>query len=337
MAFSEFLHILKTAAKQGFDFLSPDYSGNTAAHRLHETVLGWKLELDPLDISERLSEVFDVPVSAFIPAKHQSSDSSAGSLDPKSSQNKLDENGKTKLIAVLRDWKNNPIPLPLLLELIESSNVHMRDRRGYTALELAVGNGLEDAATLLLNRGANPNTRSYRGTSVLAHATVRLAQAQEEGKGAPYAQILSCIALLADAGGKTPVNVFDEYAVQTPKRQEFKPSGNFDQSIVGSRRKNIVRHQNEKTCPKLSRGFYRCFESGQSQRIDQCETPGCSEFYQGKLAAVVNALERRLSPRRPKSLPLASAMGWLESLSAEMAETFDPSLRDKSYPVGVTE
>jgi ankyrin repeat protein len=404
MAFSEFLHILKTAAKQGFDFLSPDYSGNTAARRLHETVLGWKLELDPLDISKRLSEIFDVPVSTFIPAKQQSSDSSAGSLHPKSSQDKLDENGNTKLIAVLRDWKNNPIPIPLLLELIESSNVHMRDRRGYTALELAVGNGLEDAATLLLNRGANPNTRSYRGTSVLAHATVRLAQAQEEGKGALYAQILSCIALLADAGGKTPVNVFDEYAVPTPKRQEFKPSGNLDQSIVGSRQKNIVRHQNEKTsvvwhrekvrsdkavkfskshegflnwvaytrnmspnihqierrtcpligcekcfvdsdamlmhlktCPKFSRGLYRCFESGQSERIGQCETPGCSEFYQGKLAAVVNALERRLSPRRPKFLPLASAMSGKESLSAEMTETFDPSLRDKSYPVGVTE
>jgi hypothetical protein len=89
-----------------------------------------------------------------------------------------------------------------------------------------------------------------------------------------------------------------------------------------------------KECPRLSKGLYRCFESGREERIGRCESPLCLELQQCKdrIANSVNSLKRRLSPRghgprRQANIPLE-----MQSLSPEMYSDYDTP-----YPVGVAE
>ena len=84
-------------------------------------------------------------------------------------------------------------------------------------------------------------------------------------------------------------------------------------------------------CPRLSKGLYRCFESGKEERIGRCETLRCQELQQCK-DRIVNSLKRRLSPRgcgprRPAGIPLERL-----SLSPEMETGMN-----KPFPVGVAE
>ena len=77
-----------------------------------------------------------------------------------------------------------------------------------------------------------------------------------------------------------------------------------------------------KECPRLSKGLYRCFESGREERIGRCESPRCLELQQCK-DRIVNSLKRRLSPRgsgprRQTSIPLE-----MQSLSPEMNLGYD--------------
>ena len=80
-----------------------------------------------------------------------------------------------------------------------------------------------------------------------------------------------------------------------------------------------------KECPRLSKGLYRCFETGREERIGRCESSRCLELQQCKdrIANSVNSLKRRLSPRgsgprRQASIPLE-----MQSLSPEMNSGYD--------------
>lgn len=125
----------------------------------------------------------------------------------------IDLRGDTILISTLKNWSVSPKSSRQLEKIIRQDQVHMRDRRGYTALAIAVRYGLRDAASLLLKHGANPNTRSYEKTSVVEHAAQCMAQAQMQENERLYAKILSCMVLLADYGGKAKVTVYDEFTV----------------------------------------------------------------------------------------------------------------------------
>jgi ankyrin repeat protein len=93
----------------------------------------------------------------------------------------------------------------------------MRERRGYTALAVAARLGLRDTCHLLLENSANPNTRSYQGTSVITHATVHLTQAQQKDDNELYSRILSCIVHLTNHGAKAIVSDYDEFSIDAPK------------------------------------------------------------------------------------------------------------------------
>ncbi|PMD52876.1 uncharacterized protein K444DRAFT_487666, partial [Hyaloscypha bicolor E] len=86
--------------------------------------------------------------------------------------------------------------------LVQNANIGMRDERGYTVLALAARHGFRDIVLQLLHRGANPNTRSYQGTGVLAHTVVHLSRAQKTQDDRLYARILSCLVVLTDHGAK---------------------------------------------------------------------------------------------------------------------------------------
>jgi hypothetical protein len=127
----------------------------------------------------------------------------------------LDSNGETKLTASLKKWETEPLSRTPLERLIKKSDIEMRDRRGYTALAIAAGEGIRHAVSSLLKHGANPNSRSYRGTSVMAYAGWKLAQAQKEDRGELYSSILACMVLLNDNGAKSIVNLYEEYTMPT--------------------------------------------------------------------------------------------------------------------------
>ncbi|PMD17839.1 hypothetical protein NA56DRAFT_727881 [Hyaloscypha hepaticicola] len=249
--FPEYLEILRKASSFGFQFSVRDYYGTTAADKLDE--LGKGLEIGSsrmMEATEILfpSDVEDVPiptsplhapVSWVSPGRHiftrkerkeqgvglnriknklgYSKPSRAKEVNPKY---ELDSNGDTKLIATLKSWSQRPKPQAQLEDLIRESDIHMRDLRGYTALAIAARQGSREATSLLLQQGANPNTRSNQKTGVVAHATVALGQAQKEGKDLLYARILSCLTLLIDYGGKAVVDAYDEYALpdRTPNK-----------------------------------------------------------------------------------------------------------------------
>lgn len=100
----------------------------------------------------------------------------------------------------------------------------MRDARGYTPLAVAASLGICEMVSFLLKNNANPNSRSYRGTSVVALATSRLAWAQHHGEDELYAKILSCVVLLIDHGAKPMATAYDEFYTMTPALQNNKKS-----------------------------------------------------------------------------------------------------------------
>jgi hypothetical protein len=99
---------------------------------------------------------------------------------------------------------------------VQNANIGMRDERGYTVLALAARHGVRDIVLQLLHRGANPNTRSYQGTGVLAHTVVHLSRAQKTQDDRLYARILSCLVVLTDHGAKPKPSVYDEFSVHIP-------------------------------------------------------------------------------------------------------------------------
>jgi hypothetical protein len=224
--FPEYLEILRKASGLSFQFSTRDYNGISAADKLNELLMGWELGqsrireatqilfpfgfqisdgLEDDSISPNLSDVRNIPETRFIQGKDQKKQGFSLSLLKNKLGNsklkrvketeakyELDSNGDTKLIATLKNWPEKPESRAQLEHLIRESDIHMRDRRGYTALAIAARQGLREAASLLLQHGANPNARSNQNTGVVAHATAALAQAQKEGKDLLYARILSC-------------------------------------------------------------------------------------------------------------------------------------------------
>jgi hypothetical protein len=89
-----------------------------------------------------------------------------------------------------------------------------------------------------------------------------------------------------------------------------------------------------KECPRLSQGWYRCFESGKEERIGRCETQRCHELQQYK-DRIVNSIRRRLSPRVSGSRRLVGIPLEVQKLSPEMSH-LDSAL-SKSNTVGTAE
>jgi len=253
-SFSAFMssrrEVLKKAIERGFDFSIRDYHGVTVASKLEQIFYTERRLL--FDIAQDLlgevccsnsnaEQVYNIEESANCEGltleDNLAADSVVGIQDSagirlaqtqetqavwskirqggRNPDTDLDCNGDSKLLATLRNWWPNGMKdAASMTALIEKSDIHLRDRRGYTALAIAVRHGIRDVAALLLKRGANPNSRSYHQTSIVAHASTCLARAQRSKNGILYAKIMSCMVLLADHGGKALVSVYDEYSVQ---------------------------------------------------------------------------------------------------------------------------
>jgi len=83
-----------------------------------------------------------------------------------------DGNGDSELTTTLRNWWPRGVKdETTMTELTHKCEIHLRHRRGYTTLAIAVNHDVRDVVDNLLKHGANPNTRSYHQTSIVAHAS----------------------------------------------------------------------------------------------------------------------------------------------------------------------
>jgi ankyrin repeat protein len=141
----------------------------------------------------------------------------------------LNESNEEQLATALRRCPTCPECLELLTgptstsskeTMIQNADIGMRDERGYTMLALAARYGFRDIVLQLLHRGANPNSRSYKGTSLLGHVVASLAQAHKARDTRLYAAILSCMVALTDHGAKPKPSAYDEFSGYTPSNSQ---------------------------------------------------------------------------------------------------------------------
>ena len=139
----------------------------------------------------------------------------------------IDGNGDTVLNAILKlpcwDQSENDTNNELRLrdtvqELISlGAQIHMRDANGDTPLAIATKRGFRPVLTVLLEAGANPNTRNYRGTAILSQATLAMLSAAKDNNERLDAMIQSCFTLLVDSGAKAEPTQIEEWLTYPAK------------------------------------------------------------------------------------------------------------------------
>jgi len=131
----------------------------------------------------------------------------------------IDVHGDTPLLTILKKLPTgiNDIDLTkcVINFLAAGVDVNMRDRRGNTALAIAVVRGVRPVAEALLNKGAMPNSRNYAGHGIIILALARTRWAKKRrGKTKLFAAIMSCVMLLIDVGAKSEPSERDEWLSQ---------------------------------------------------------------------------------------------------------------------------
>ncbi|KAF4631512.1 hypothetical protein G7Y89_g6615 [Cudoniella acicularis] len=216
--FPEYEGILRKAYNSGFPIDILDYSGRTVSDRFEDLLGHWALSSKALSICASILKVRPLECQE-------------GKLKLIGTEFNWTEfqnahgQRKTALISALKIWPKYPKSKVVLERIIRESNIHIRDRSGHTALAIATAHGIFDAVSLLLKLGANPNTRSYHRTSVMENAAIHLSRAKKENKDILYTQILSCINLVGDHGGKASVTVFDEYSIGISNPDKSRKNG----------------------------------------------------------------------------------------------------------------
>jgi len=135
---------------------------------------------------------------------------------------KFDSRGDTPLIAILKRGEYDEGQEARLHKMVDKlvsmgAVVDMRDRKGYTALAIAVIRGTRPCVKALLDAGASPNSRSYDGKGIISQALSRMRDAKRENKDSAYSRILSCVNLLVDHEAKLEPTERDEWLLPFPE------------------------------------------------------------------------------------------------------------------------
>jgi ankyrin repeat protein len=130
-------------------------------------------------------------------------------IDP----NNYDNEGSTPVMAFIahsRAAEGDDSTLLILNYLLEAgSAIHRRNRRGETALHLAVKLGRRAATKALLVSGANIHARTSGGLGVLELGHKHAMKSCPEGT--LYSQIMLCISLVASFGAVSQPTILDEW------------------------------------------------------------------------------------------------------------------------------
>ena len=118
----------------------------------------------------------------------------------------VDALGDSPILALLKCWEHSEDDereIPTLVKKLVSlgADIHMRDRKGDTALSVAVTRGLRPAVSTLMKLGASQYSRRYDGKTVMDNGVAELCRAKRDGNDKLYAMILSCITYLSDRAG----------------------------------------------------------------------------------------------------------------------------------------
>ncbi|KID85307.1 ankyrin repeat protein [Metarhizium guizhouense ARSEF 977] len=128
----------------------------------------------------------------------------SGLLDAGVDPNQHDNNGNTPLmtfVAELPEEDDYKIP-PKILQLLiaRGANIHARNRRGETALHIAVRCGRKLAMRALFEKGANVHARDSAGRSLLDVADVKMLHCDSDEHMREYAHYEACRAWLSGKG-----------------------------------------------------------------------------------------------------------------------------------------
>lgn len=132
------------------------------------------------------------------------------------SVNNYDGHGSTVLmsfVAHLPDGEDDKILAKILKLLIrKGANLHLRNRRGETALHIAVRLGRKVATRVLLDHGANVNARTTEGKGVLLLAQSHYFKARNDPQ--LYASIIVCMAMVIDRGAVASPTIVQEWSTR---------------------------------------------------------------------------------------------------------------------------
>jgi ankyrin repeat protein len=127
--------------------------------------------------------------------------------------NSYDKDGTTPLMAFVihtRASEDEASTIRILKRLLEAgSDTDRRNRKGETALHIAVKLGRKTATTVLLKEGANVHARTRDGLGILALGYESANKAKYDET--LYAQIMLCITLVANAGAVSAPTILQEW------------------------------------------------------------------------------------------------------------------------------
>ena len=128
--------------------------------------------------------------------------------------NEYDKYGNTPLMSFIRnDLSPRPerkIAAEVLQLLINAgASVHRRNRKGETALHIAMRLGRPSAVEVLLNNYANVHTRARHGGGILAVAGKASLRAKQDG--ALYHRIITCMAIAGKYGAVLGLSTKNEW------------------------------------------------------------------------------------------------------------------------------
>ena len=139
-------------------------------------------------------------------------DSTEGLISSGVSLNGYDKSGRTPLIACILSSQFDHSEIERLLNTLIAggASTERRDRRGQSALHIAVSSGCITATKVLLKNGSNVHARRFDGMGVIALGRISVHEIVDPKR---YARVRVCMALVIDAGGVAEPSLFQEWSL----------------------------------------------------------------------------------------------------------------------------
>jgi ankyrin repeat protein len=135
--------------------------------------------------------------------------------------NNYDKKGNTPLMLFLtyrRTGEDDSATISILNKLLDAkADIHRRNRRGDTALHLAIKSGRLGATNLLLRKGANVHARNKKGSGILKVGTEACKKAT--GNENLYAQIMLCMDAAMRAGAVSSPTIIQEWSLERASQE----------------------------------------------------------------------------------------------------------------------
>jgi hypothetical protein len=213
---SKHARLLETA-RLAFDSPSlEDYDGRNGLQCLAEASMGMSIKNNKVSLSTSLKRKRD-EAGLHSPAARLilRYDLVQWMIEKKVSINHYDKQGETVLMAFVKylcDGEDDKVLANLFHRLIQKgADQHARNRRGETALHIAVRLGRKVATKVLLETGANVHALTTGGKGVIATGEKAFFAAGDDPK--LYSSIIACIALVMQYGGVRAPTLVQEWSM----------------------------------------------------------------------------------------------------------------------------